>query len=576
MIRFRRLVDVSTVRGRHKLAEVQHLYQRAFPYYQQYATRIATLARQKAGPGYQTLLLIAEGAKGRLLGFTLTLVYLDLKAAYLDYIASEPERPGRGIGAALYEATREILVRKGIRGLYLEVPTDDSGLSPEPEETLALNQRRIEFYERFGVRAIEGTLLETLPTKANRGFLTLLLFDPLESGHPPGRTRFKQVLERIYDSKYGMLPADSEVRKIVRSVRDDPVRLRPALYAKPVKIAIRHDRIRPIELVVVPREHHIHHLHERGYVERPVRVQAVLEGLRQFPLEERPVRHHGLDAVRAVHDPKLIAFLKKGETELPPGRLLYPDFFPVRRPDRLPREWEMQTGYFCIDTFTPLTSTVFQIARNAVDSALTGADLLLAGSTLVYVLCRPPGHHAERAAFGGFCYFNNAAIAAHRLSANGPVALLDIDYHHGNGTQDIFYQRSDVLTVSVHGHPRTSYPYFAGYADEKGEGDGVGYNRNYPIYPGATTAQYLEVLDRALRRVSRFKPEWLVVSLGLDIMGGDPSGQFRVTPQGMRQIGERLGHMGLPTLVVQEGGYSLRNLRQGAAQFFAGLAENLT
>ncbi|MEQ8193447.1 MAG: histone deacetylase family protein, partial [Rhodospirillales bacterium] len=242
------------------------------------------------------------------------------------------------------------------------------------------------------------------------------------------------------------------------------------------------------------------------------------------------------------------------------------------RPEKRPKELESRAGYFCADTFTPLTHNAYRVARTAVDCALTAADLLLQGERIAYALCRPPGHHAERAVFGGFCYFNNAAVAAHRLSAHGRVALLDIDYHHGNGSQDIFYRRSDVLVSSIHGHPNRSYPHFSGFADERGEGEGLGFNHNYPLKAGIDDAAYLDVLETALRTIRRFKPTWLVLSLGFDIMKGDPTGSFVISAKGMKRIAERIGHLGVPTLVVQEGGYSVLNLRQGAGAFFMGIA----
>jgi acetoin utilization deacetylase AcuC-like enzyme len=207
-----------------------------------------------------------------------------------------------------------------------------------------------------------------------------------------------------------------------------------------------------------------------------------------------------------------------------------------------------------------------------VDCVVSAADLVLQGEQIVYALCRPPGHHAERRVYGGFCYFNNAAIAAHRLAERGRVALMDIDYHHGNGSQDIFYQRDDVFVVSLHGHPNHAYPYFSGFADECGHGAGLGFNRNYPLPEGLGDPQYLEVLEQALRDVRQFKPTWLVISLGVDIMRGDPTGSFLLTTQGMRRIGQAIGGMGVPTLVVQEGGYSLPNLARGPRAFFLGLS----
>ena len=194
-----------------------------------------------------------------------------------------------------------------------------------------------------------------------------------------------------------------------------------------------------------------------------------------------------------------------------------------------------------------------------------------AGGRLAYALVRPPGHHAERATFGGFCYFNSAAVAAHHLSFSGRVAVLDIDYHHGNGTQDIFYDRGDVLTVSLHGHPRFAYPYFSGYEDERGAGPGTGFNLNVPLPESLDGAEYRKALQPVLGRIEKFAPAFLVVSLGLDVARGDPTGSWSLTARDIAENGALIGRLGLPTLVVQEGGYRTRTLGVNARNFFQGL-----
>jgi acetoin utilization deacetylase AcuC-like enzyme len=266
-----------------------------------------------------------------------------------------------------------------------------------------------------------------------------------------------------------------------------------------------------------------------------------------------------------------VSYLAQACKQLNPDETVYPYIFPIRRPEKKPRDKAIRAGYYCIDTFTPLSRAAYAAARAAVDCAVSGALLVEQGQPLVYSLCRPPGHHAERRVYGGFCYFNNAAIAAQMLTKRGKVALIDIDYHHGNGSQDIFYERDDVYVVSLHGHPNHSYPYFSGFADEVGTGAGKGCNRNFPLAEGVDDARYLETLQTALRGVRQFKPATLVVSLGFDIMKGDPTGSFLLTPRGMEEVGEALANLGIPTLVVQEGGYSLRNLARGPRGFFLGL-----
>jgi len=184
---------------------------------------------------------------------------------------------------------------------------------------------------------------------------------------------------------------------------------------------------------------------------------------------------------------------------------------------------------------------------------------------------RPPGHHAERRSFGGFCYFNSAAISAHYLSSYGKVAILDIDYHHGNGQQYIFYERSDVLTVSIHGHPNRTYPYFSGFEDERGEAEGKGFNINIPLPENIDGSRYGEVLEKTLPRLMRFNPRFLVVALGLDTAKADPTGSWNLLAKDFEANGRMIGSLHLPTIVTQEGGYDNRVLGVNARSFLVGL-----
>jgi acetoin utilization deacetylase AcuC-like enzyme len=272
-----------------------------------------------------------------------------------------------------------------------------------------------------------------------------------------------------------------------------------------------------------------------------------------------------------VHDRHFVLFLKTICNKLAKEKPVYPDTFPIRRQDRHPRMFPEQAGYYCIDSCTPLDGNAYVAARAAVNVAMTGAEEILAGRRAVYSLCRPPGHHAERRVYGGFCYFNNAAIAANHLSKKAKTAVLDIDYHHGNGTQDIFYERSDVLTISIHGHPDQAFPYFSGFADEIGSGPGIGFNLNLPLPMETDEKDYLLALDKTLRAIRKFKPEVLVVSMGLDILRGDPTGTFILDPSSMGEIAGRFKDLNLPLLIVQEGGYNLRGIKKGVACFFNGL-----
>ena len=349
------------------------------------------------------------------------------------------------------------------------------------------------------------------------------------------------------------------------------------------KLAAANRATRAPFALVLSEAHAIHRVRDRGYVERPERVEALLESVSGLGLFRRlPTRRFSDNHILAVHDRDFVRYLKQVCQTVGKTESVYPYVFPARsglagarRQDRLPRDLDARAGYYCIDTFTPLDFGAYQAARAAVDVALTAAEAVLDGRLVAYALCRPPGHHAERRVFGGFCYFNNAAIAAQFLSRHGSVAVLDIDYHHGNGTQDIFYERSDVLTISIHGDPHIAYPHFSGFADEKGAGAGLGCNWNFPLPEHADEALYLRTLEKAARLIDRAAPAFLVVSLGLDTMARDQAGAFALRSESLRRVGERLGRLRLPTLVVQEGGYHTRNLRRGGGAFFAGLAEGM-
>jgi acetoin utilization deacetylase AcuC-like enzyme len=272
-----------------------------------------------------------------------------------------------------------------------------------------------------------------------------------------------------------------------------------------------------------------------------------------------------------VHDGDYVDYLKRACAQVPKGKSVYPYIFPIRNAQKMPKDLPLRAGYFCIDTFTPINANAWFAAREAVDCALTAADCVLYGAPFAYALVRPPGHHAERRSFGGFCYFNNAAIAAHYLSRFGKVAVLDIDYHHGNGTQDIFWRRADVLTVSIHGHPSFAYPYFSGFREEAGEGEGKGYNLNIPLPESLPPGGYFEALDKSLRRVVRHKPNFLVVALGFDTGVGDPTGSWSNRPKDFVEIGRRISALGVATVIVQEGGYRTRTLGANAHGFFKGI-----
>jgi acetoin utilization deacetylase AcuC-like enzyme len=293
---------------------------------------------------------------------------------------------------------------------------------------------------------------------------------------------------------------------------------------------------------------------------------------------------HGLAPVEAVHDAGLIRFLRDGWQEYQracgPTADVMPDVFfrpALRRgmgEGREPESVLARLGWWCFETTTPLTAGTFTAACAAVDVALSAADAVLAGDRYAYGLCRPPGHHATSSLYGGYCYFNNAAIvAAHVVRATGSrVAVLDVDYHHGNGTQEIFYDRADVLYVSLHGDPARAYPWHTGHADETGTGRGAGANRNIPLPARLDDDGYLAALAQAVDAVAAFGPSLLVVSLGLDTFHRDPISDLALTEGGFERCGAAVAALGLPTLVLQEGGYDLATLGANARAWLLGLA----
>jgi len=229
----------------------------------------------------------------------------------------------------------------------------------------------------------------------------------------------------------------------------------------------------------------------------------------------------------------------------------------------LPAATWARTGRFAFDTMTPIGPGTWEAARAGADTALTACELLLGGAPAAYACCRPPGHHVTRSAYGGCCYLNNAAIAAARLrdALGGPVALIDLDAHHGNGAQSIFYDRADVICGSVHVDPGAGwFPHFLGFAHEEGEGAGRGANRNLPLAPGSGDDAWVAAVRELAWWAAAFEPRALVIALGVDAAAGDPESPLGVTADGFRAAGHALGALGLPTVIVQEGGYDLATI----------------
>lgn len=284
---------------------------------------------------------------------------------------------------------------------------------------------------------------------------------------------------------------------------------------------------------------------------------------------------HGHDPVGAVHDADYLRFLQTAwdrRAELDPAaEELLTTQFARAGASRKSEGLINQFGFFTSDTSTPIRADTWPAVYGAAQAAVAAADAALAEGA-AYALCRPPGHHAEADRAGGFCYLNNTAIAAQRLreATGGRIAVLDVDVHHGNGTQAIFYARDDVLTLSIHAETSNYFPLFAGYADEHGEGEGEGYNLNLPIHHGAADGEVLAALTVALERIAAFEPKAVVVALGLDAATEDPLGVFNVTTEGFTEIARRVAALRLPTALIQEGGYLCPALPRNLTAFLSG------
>ncbi len=312
-------------------------------------------------------------------------------------------------------------------------------------------------------------------------------------------------------------------------------------------------------------------------VEMPARAETVLERVKDVDLG--PVTapsEHGLDPILKVHDARYVGFLEKAwDLWTAEGRDYdaLPLVWPVRGLRQVEPEYiDGKLSYFSFDAGTPITAGTWQAATASVDVALSGADLLHQGATAAFALCRPPGHHAAADFYGGYCFLNNAAVAAQSFidAGAGRVAVLDVDYHHGNGTQAIFYDRPDVFFASIHGHPKQEFPFFLGYEDETGEGAGEGCNANYPLSWGSGFDVWRAALQDACSRISAYGPDVIVVSLGVDTFEKDPISQFKLKSEDYFVIGETIARLGKPTLFVMEGGYAVAEIGVNAVNVLLG------
>jgi len=572
MFRIRKIYDMTSAANRHAVEQVQEIMVRQFP-----RTRpqdIEKLPKQLHDPlqyNYRTILFIAENAVGKVKGFATLLHMPDINIAYLEMISAAPGKSGGGIGSVVYERIRAEALSLGVQGIFFECSVDDSTLISDTE-VLKQNSRRLKFYEQYGVFPIINNSYAS-PVKPGDQDIYYLMYDSLGRDTKLSRDQVRNIVRAVLERKYGDLFDKKYIEIIARSFQDDPVIMRAPKYVRrPVKApVITHQHARSIALIV-NESHNIHHIPDRGYVEAPVRIPVILQELDKtgYFTRIKPIKTPDR-LLKRVHDKNYVAYLSRACKSLPPGKSIYPIIFPIRNLLRPPKDIELQVGYYCMDTFTPLNRNAYIAAHGAVDCAVTGASVLLEDYDFAYALVRPPGHHAERRAFGGFCYFNSAAVAAEYLSDYGRVAVLDVDFHHGNGTQDIFYERTDVLTVSIHGHPKFAYPHFSGFADERGQREGQGYNINYPLPEVMTVEQYHRTLSKALRHIKVYNPDFLVVCLGLDTAKSDPTGTWNLQAGDFRENGRMIASLGLPTLVVQEGGYRTRTLGINARHFFDGL-----
>jgi acetoin utilization deacetylase AcuC-like enzyme len=304
--------------------------------------------------------------------------------------------------------------------------------------------------------------------------------------------------------------------------------------------------------------------------EQPMRIDALLEGVASLGLPVLTPDDHGLDAIAAIHPQRYLTFLQTIHARwqnIPAASAeVIPNIHPACRTDGYPLSAVGQAGFHMTDTSCPISATTWGAAYASAQTAIAGAALILQGQRAAYALCRPPGHHAFAELAGGFCYLNNTAIAAQQLVLSGrKVAILDVDLHHGNGTQGIFYDRPDVLTVSIHAHPERYYPFFWGYPEERGARAGEGANLNLCLPRGSADAPFVLELDRALQAITLWGADTLVLALGLDAYEGDPFAGLAVTTQGFARIGQDIAALGLQTLIVQEGGYLCPALGQNLA-----------
>lgn len=321
--------------------------------------------------------------------------------------------------------------------------------------------------------------------------------------------------------------------------------------------------------------------------EIPRRADIVLDRIRETQLGAvLPSKDFGLDPILRIHDEGFVHFLRDAWSDwLKSGRNFdaLPHIWPVpgllvpgrQRGSRISKSIDGRMGHYAMDAGTAITAGTWKAITSAANVALTGQKLVASGEGAIFALCRPPGHHAGSDFYGGYCFFNNAAIAAQAFRDAGAkrVAILDVDYHHGNGTQQIFYDRSDIFTVSLHADPDQEFPYYLGYDDEIGVGPGEGYHLNLPLPWDTAWNTYEPALQEAMRRIRAYKAEVLVVSLGLDTFEKDPISRFKLTHDDYLRMGEVIAQIDLPTLFIFEGGYAVEALGANTVNVLTGFEQ---
>ena len=310
------------------------------------------------------------------------------------------------------------------------------------------------------------------------------------------------------------------------------------------------------------------------YPEKEKRLEVILKTLKKRGYDSNIIkpRKYSISHILKVHDKRMVKHIKSC-ADLKDGEAIHAHVFPYRVYGAHPKTNLRLAGYFCFDVGTQIVKHTYEAAKTAVDCSLHGAELILNGKeNVVFALTRPPGHHADHKIYGGYCYFNNAAIAASHMSLKGRVVVVDLDFHHGNGTQSIFYETPNVYFISIHGNPANHYPYCCGFKNERGAKLGEGLNLNIPLPTGTGDNEYRIKLKKICRIISRWKPDYLVLSVGFDTFKDDPLGDFNLTSPFYKEMGEIFVSLGIPLLACLEGGYAIKALGTNVANFCDGLA----